>query len=192
MIVSRPNFGVNRAHVSHATFISSSCVFITCQPAMSFLRYLSPAHRSRPSSPSPSGSRASSRTRKAKALQPRLEIHLPSYGSLFMPQTQAEIPETEEAGPSRPRKDIANRGELVVEIPIGMGRRKIKFIRVGTRSFVELDMGPGRGWEKDIIFDRKVEIGADGQCTGKGTLEKVRVTLESDGEGIILEEGITR
>ncbi|ORX35175.1 hypothetical protein BD324DRAFT_657582 [Kockovaella imperatae] len=164
---------------------------------MSVLRFLSP-HRSRPSSPSPSGSRAASRSSRSRGpLQPRLEINLPSYGSLFMPQ--ADRLEDNEQRTNRSEssgqywREIENRGELVVEIPVGMGRRRVKSIRVGLQTVLELNMGPERGIERDVIFERRVEIGPGGRSTGRGVLNKVgRQPLESDSEGLILEEGIQR
>jgi len=79
-----------------------------------------------------------------------------------------------EAGPSTHRTDRESRGELEVEIPPGMGRVRVKAIRVGMRTETELTLGEGRVKEKDVIFERKVEV--------RG----------GNAEGIILEEGVQR
>ena len=63
-----------------------------------------------------------------------------------------------EAGPSATRTDKEARGELEVEIPHGMGRRRVKAIRVGIKTVVELTLGPHRVNERDTIFERKVEV----------------------------------
>ena len=79
------------------------------------------------------------------------------------------------AGPStRPRMDKEVRGELEVQLPVGMGRRRVKAIRVGWQTVVELTLSPQRVKEKDTIFERKTEI--------RG----------GNSEGIVLEEGIQR
>jgi len=49
----------------------------------------------------------------------------------------------------------------------------VKGIKVGLESTVEL-LWPGKGWEKDVIFERegRLEVG--------------------DGSGVVLEEGVQR
>lgn len=54
------------------------------------------------------------------------------------------------------------------------GGKRCKAIRVGWRTVVRLAMGPERGWEEDVIFERDL-----GNVAGSS-------------EGIWLEEGITR
>ena len=82
-----------------------------------------------------------------------------------------------EAGPSSQRADRESRGELEVEIPQGMGKIRVKAIRVGMRTETELTLGEGRYKERDTIFERKLEIrgaGAGGE------------------DGIVLNEGVQR
>jgi hypothetical protein len=70
--------------------------------------------------------------------------------------------------------DKEARGELEVQLPVGMGRRRVKAIRVGWQTVVELTLSPDRIKERDTIFERKTEI--------RG----------GNSEGIVLEEGIQR
>jgi hypothetical protein len=56
----------------------------------------------------------------------------------------------------------------------GSGGKRCKAIRVGYRTIARLNMGPERGWEEDVIFERDI-----GDMAGSA-------------EGIWLEEGITR
>lgn len=145
---------------------------------MSVLRFLSPSRRSTAASPSPSTSRRPRDDRQ----QPKLDLRLPSYGSVFMTPDESHLPDMEGlhldengAGPStRPRMDKEARGELEVELPVGMGRRRVKAIRVGWQTVVELTLSPDRIREKDTIFERKIEI--------RG----------GNSEGLVLEEGIQR
>jgi len=63
---------------------------------------------------------------------------------------------TDLAGPSN--LDVTLTGELEVDVPLSMGRKRCKTIRVSMRAELKLDMGPGRQNEEDILFDRTVEI----------------------------------
>ena len=60
-----------------------------------------------------------------------------------------------------------------MEIPQGMGRVRVKAIRVGMRTETELTLGEGRYKERDTIFERKLELGAG-------------------EEGLVLNEGVQR
>lgn len=66
-----------------------------------------------------------------------------------------------------------SRGEIEVEIPVGMGNVRVKKIRVGLRTVVELSLNMMRVKERDEIFKREVEI-------------------VQDEEGIVLREGYQR
>lgn len=143
-------------------------------------RFLQPGRYSRASSPSPSSSRSQSRHRSRHELKPRLDIRVPSFGSIFMDSFQQGVGDelvdgsSSGAGPSRPRADREARGELAVEIPSGMGACRVKAIRVGMKTDTELTINSERVKEKDTIFERVVEV--------RGGL----------AEGIVLEEGVQR
>lgn len=92
-----------------------------------------------------------------------------------LPDTEGLHTDENSAGPStRPRMDKEARGELEVQLPVGMGRRRVKAIRVGWQTVVELTLSPDRIKERDTIFERKTEV--------RG----------GNSEGIVLEEGIQR
>lgn len=52
-------------------------------------------------------------------------------------------------------------------MPPGVGRSRAKFIRIGFRTTSTIDLGPKRGKEEDVVFERVVVL----------------------GEGTVLEEG---
>jgi hypothetical protein len=56
-----------------------------------------------------------------------------------------------------PRDDHLFRGALELIVPPGKGMR-CKAIRTVFRTTTRLFMGPGRGWEEDVIFERKTEL----------------------------------
>ena len=70
-----------------------------------------------------------------------------------------------------------------------MGRRRVKAIRVGMETVVELAMGSERGMERDVILERKVEMrgGASGMDVGR-----TAHGIDSEEQGIVLDEGIQR
>jgi hypothetical protein len=129
---------------------------------MSVLRLLSPA-TGVSASPSP--------TRRAKEDDVRLALRVEGYGTVFIPPP--DDPLWPAAISDRPRDDHLLRGELDAYIPPG-GRRRCKAIRVGVQTLARLNMGPTRGWEEDVIFERKCEM------------------LSGTSEGLWLEEGIQR
>ena len=71
-----------------------------------------------------------------------------------------------------PRTDKELWGDLEIELPAGMGRRRVKAVRIGVRTTCNLDMG--RGKKEDVIYEGKVEVRG-------GT-----------SDGVILEEGLRR
>lgn len=100
------------------------------------------------------------------------QLHLPTYGAIFMkPPDDPLWPHARSAGP---RDDQLLSGVLDVQVPKGSGQRRCKSVRVGVRTKARLFMGPGRGWEEDVIFERKVEL------------------LGGNAEGMLLDEGIQR
>ncbi|ORY26977.1 hypothetical protein BCR39DRAFT_539659 [Naematelia encephala] len=121
---------------------------------MSVFRFLSPTRSV--------GSGSSSPSRRRDEI--RVRLHVPSYGTVFMPYPAIS--------PGEPRTDHEFRGDLEVEVPRGWGRVKCRAIRVGLKTISILDMGPNRGIEEDTIFERKAEIRG-------GTVD-----------GIMLEEGL--
>jgi hypothetical protein len=73
-----------------------------------------------------------------------------------------------------PQDDQLLNGGLDVQMPRGSARRRVKSVRMGIRTRCRLNMGSGRGWEEDVIFERKVEM------------------LGGNADGIVLDEGIQR
>lgn len=62
-------------------------------------------------------------------------------------------------------------GEVEVEMPIGFGRKRCRAVRVGFRTTISLDLGPGRMGEEDVLYDFKGDV------------------LGGAAEGLWLEEG---
>lgn len=163
---------------------------------MSVLRYLSPAPRSQathaprgPSNPIVQSSLAAASSSKpssskGKGVQhhsdsPTLMIHTPNFGILYLPppdDQDVEPGQTPQNGAAartsrdEPRDDVMLHGEL--EIINRNGPRRCKAIRVGLRTVLKLDLGPGRKCEEDVLFERRVEmIGstADGIWLAQGS-----------------------
>lgn len=133
---------------------------------MSVLRLLSPVRAM-------TGSTSSSPSRRTASKEDdvRLTLRVEGYGTVFMPPP--DDPLWPAAISDRPRDDHLLRGELDVYIPSG-GSRRCKSIRVGLRTTARLNMGPTRGWEEDVIFERKCEV------------------LSGSSEGMWLDEGVQR
>lgn len=72
-----------------------------------------------------------------------------------------------------PRDDQLLSGMLEIQVPAGASRR-CRSVRVGVRTKSRLNMGQGRGWEEDVIFERKVEM------------------MGGNSDGILLDEGVQR
>lgn len=105
---------------------------------------------------------------------PTLTLHVPAYGVMYLQRPRTEL-EALDNLPGVSDSGISNtlRGELEVNVP-REGRRRCKSIKVGIKTVVRLAMGPSRGWEEDVIFERESEHRA------------------SNSEGIWLEEGVTK
>lgn len=120
------------------------------------------------------GSRPSSRANsRASSPAPRgvkLQINVPSYGGVFMTGMGAEGDADADAEDGAQFLDRELSGELEIDVPRGMGRRRCRAIRLTLKNVARLNMGDGRGWEEDVLFER---------------------TLEMKG-AIILEEGLQR
>lgn len=80
--------------------------------------------------------------------------------------------QAEGEGEAEPRQfqDRELNGELEIDVPRGMGRRRCRAIRLTLKNVARLFMGEQRGWEEDVLFERTLEV--------KGA--------------IILEEGLSR
>lgn len=120
----------------------------------------------------------------SRAEVPSLTLHVADYGSLLIQTTDSSYDS------SRPRlqhhssshnsasstTDIQDdyipppsqmheyelSGTLEIGMPLHLGKRRVKAIRIGMSGVTRLDMGKNRGWEEDEIFKRKIEIrGAD-------------------------------
>lgn len=116
-----------------------------------------------------SASRTSSPSRSSKRV--RIQINVPSYGGVFMTCYHPDVPAALGGSteiPDNLERDL--RGELEIDVPKGMGRKRCRAIRLTLRNICRLNMGPGRGWEEDVLFQRTIEV--------KGA--------------IILEEGVQR
>lgn len=102
-----------------------------------------------------SSSRSQSATRKVidkgkSHRKPSLEIHVPSYGILYL----SLVPESSELDNNlRPTREL--KGEVEIRIPPHLGARRCKRLRVGFRSVSRLAMGERRGWEEDIIEEEE-------------------------------------
>jgi hypothetical protein len=113
------------------------------------------------------GSKGSSSSSSSSKI-PTVSIHVPAFGGIFL-----DAP-TESGGPDdyvAPDREYRMIGEIEVEIPLGFGRKRCRGVKVGYRSTINLDLGPGRMGEEDILFDRRGEV------------------LGGSMEGLWLEEG---
>lgn len=134
---------------------------------MSMLRYLTaPGGKSKLQLPA-RGSLATVASSAADG-KPKLKLHVPNYGMIYLPP-----PDTSASGESvEPRDDAVMYGELELTLPMGYGTRRCKAIRVGFRTVLTLDLGSGRKFEEDVLFERKVEIigsNADGMELFEGS-----------------------
>lgn len=124
------------------------------------------------------GARSSSRAGSSRAGSPsrghkriRIQLNVPNYGGVFMTRQRHDVqdgPNGELNPPDFMEQELS--GELEIEVPKGMGRKRCRAIRLTLRNVCRLNMGPIRGWEEDDLFQRTIEV--------KGA--------------IILEEGVQR
>lgn len=112
--------------------------------------------------------RGASRTASPSRKGPRIYINVPSYGGVFM--TRVAHDSDGSAGYSEDHAGRELSGEIEIDLPRGTGRRRCRAIRVRLCNVSRLYMGPDRGWEEDVLFERTLEV--------KGA--------------IILEEGVSR
>jgi len=130
-------------------------------------RFLGGGTRSSSRNPS---SRTSSPSRSQKHV--RIQLNVPNYGGVFMTRNRVDVQNEADAESVQPPefKEAELSGELEIDVPKGMGRRRCRAIRLTLRNVCRLNMGPIRGWEEDNLFERTIEV--------KGA--------------IILEEGVQR
>ncbi|CAK9780388.1 hypothetical protein CC85DRAFT_326457 [Cutaneotrichosporon oleaginosum] len=133
---------------------------------MSMLRFLAGGGKGKIHPPL----RGSLATATSADSQIKLKLVVPNWGVIYLPAPEPPLATDTEAPP---RNDFPFRGELEVTLPPG-GARRCKSIRVGLRTVITLDLGQGRRFEEDVLFERKVEI------------------IGSTGDGIWLEEGLQR
>lgn len=100
----------------------------------------------------------------------RLKLNVPNYGILYLGPPDAPLPDG--TTPNVPRDDPMLHGSLDIVLPEGTGARRCKSIRVGFKTVITLDLGTGRRYEEDVLFERKVEI------------------ISSTADGIWLSEGL--
>lgn len=100
----------------------------------------------------------------------KLKLIVPNWGVMYLPAPELQADGSDS---TEPREDHPFRGELEVTLPPG-GPKRCKSVRVGLRTVITLDMGSGRRFEEDVLFERKVEI------------------ISSTADGIWLNEGVQR
>lgn len=93
---------------------------------------------------------------------PSLVLDIPAYGVVFM--NTPEDPLTPSTETETPRNDVIVHGELVITMPSNLGRRRVKWIKVGIKSVLKLDLRPGRMNEEDVLFEREVELAESDSC----------------------------
>lgn len=103
---------------------------------MSFLRALAPARR----------------TTSYKREEPTLTLHVPAYGALYLTRSVQPFGQQDPGYVSEP---YSLKGWVQVKVPASHGRCRCKKITVGFRTVCRLAMGPNRGWEEDVIFERE-------------------------------------
>jgi hypothetical protein len=113
--------------------------------------------------------RGSMATATSSDSQIQLKLVVPNWGVMYLPAPEPPLAE----GEAPPRNDFPFRGELEVTLP-PKGAKRCKSIRVGLKTVITLDLGQGRRFEEDVLFERKVEI------------------ISSTSDGIWLEEGLQR
>lgn len=94
---------------------------------------------------------SSSRSPSPAAL-PALRIthHVPAFGGIYLPPPS--LPVTEHI------PEIIYGGRLEVFLPPGSGRSRCKSIKIGFRTTSTLDLGPKRGKEEDVVFERSIVL----------------------------------
>lgn len=74
---------------------------------------------------------------------------------------QHDDPEASGSSLGPPRLELQDSelsGELEVDVPRGMGRRRCRAIRMTLKNTCRLNMGPARMWEEDVLFERTIEV----------------------------------
>jgi hypothetical protein len=102
------------------------------------------------------------------------QLIVPSHGTVFInPPDDPLWPHARSPSTSgAPRDDQLFSGLLEVSVPPAAQRRRCRAVRVGLRTRASLKMSAERGWEEDVIFERKVELmggGAEGMVLDEGT-----------------------
>jgi hypothetical protein len=120
---------------------------------MSFLRILAPARR----------------TTSYKREDPTLTLHVPAYDCLYLTRSVQPFGQQDPGYVSEP---YSLKGWVQVKVPASHGRCRCKSVKVGFRTVCRVAMGPSRGWEEDVIFEREENL--------------------VDENGIWFEEGSTR
>lgn len=120
---------------------------------MSFLRALAPAKRST----------------SYKREEPTLTLHVPAYGRLYLTRSPEPFGPQDAGYHDEPH---SLKGWVQIKVPAEYGRCRCKSMKVGIRTICRLAMGPSRGWESDVIFEREENL--------------------EDENGIWFEEGSTR
>jgi hypothetical protein len=98
---------------------------------------------------------------------PTLTLHVPAYGVLYLTRP------SQSTSTSWAESSTSNtlRGELEINVPSG-NRKRCRSIKVGLKTVCRLLIG--ERWEEDVIFERD------------------SVHQAGNGEGIWLEEGVTK
>lgn len=86
----------------------------------------------------------------------KLALRVPGFACIYM--TSPDDPLWPYAvTPNSPGSDELLHGELLIYVP-ARGPERCKAIRIIYRSMTRLNMGPSRGWEEDLIFERRCEL----------------------------------
>jgi hypothetical protein len=98
--------------------------------------------------------RASSSNRRADKTKPEIIFHLPGFGIQYLP---APPPRYDLEAQRLAAKEL--QGDLEVRLPLEMGPRRCRRLRMGLKTVVRLAMGDGRGWEEDVVSEMELELG---------------------------------
>ena len=140
--------------IDHPILISLWSIISPNSPDMSMLRLL--ASSKDPYGPSKPGSSSKNTN------TPSLVLDIPAYGAVFMNTPEDPLVPLDQQDSIR--NDVIVHGELVINMPPNIGRRRVKKIKVGIRSVVRLDLKPGRMNEEDEFFSTEIEIKESETC----------------------------
>ena len=101
-----------------------------------------------------SSSRGASSSRKSDKHKPELIFHLPGFGIQYL-----AVPPPRDDLEAQRQATREMKGELEVRMPVDMGIKRAKRLRIGLKTLVRLAMGDGRGWEEDVVYETEYDLG---------------------------------